>query len=120
MDWNFNITPAKIEELKQRIERLGIDLDLIEEQFVRGSGRGGQKINKTANCVRMSYPPLNIQVKVQRSRERNQNRFLALRELVDRAEMLLSPETSARRQAIEKKRKQKQRRRRRSAAGEGD
>lgn len=23
----------------------------IEEHFVRGSGAGGQKINKTANCV---------------------------------------------------------------------
>lgn len=28
----------------------------LEEQFVRGSGAGGQKINKTANCV-VSYTP---------------------------------------------------------------
>lgn len=28
--------------------------DDLEEQFVRGSGAGGQKINKTANCV-VSY-----------------------------------------------------------------
>lgn len=28
-----------------------IDEDDLEEQFVRGSGPGGQKINKTACCV---------------------------------------------------------------------
>ena len=45
------ITPGKVEELKGRIARLKIDLRLIEEQFVKGGGKGGQKINKTANAV---------------------------------------------------------------------
>jgi hypothetical protein len=27
----------------------------IEEKFVRGSGAGGQKINKTSSCVQMAH-----------------------------------------------------------------
>ena len=113
MDWSFNIAPQKVAELKARMQRLGIDENLIEEQFIRGSGRGGQKINKTANCVRMSYPPLGLQVRSQETRQRSQNRFFALRELVDQAELLLSPETSQRAREIERRRKQKDRSRRR-------
>lgn len=62
------ITPAMVGTLKARIVRLGIDLKLIEEQFIRGSGRGGQKINKTSNAILLKYPPLNLIVRCQRER----------------------------------------------------
>lgn len=29
----------------------------IEEQYVRGSGPGGQAVNKTANCVVLKHTP---------------------------------------------------------------
>lgn len=29
----------------------------LEEQFVRGSGPGGQAVNKTANCVVLTHTP---------------------------------------------------------------
>lgn len=29
----------------------------LEEQFVRGSGPGGQAVNKTANCVVLTHKP---------------------------------------------------------------
>lgn len=114
---NFPVSAGKIEELKQRIVRLQINLMDVQEQFTRGSGKGGQKVNKTSNCVVLSYPPLALTVKVQRERQRSLNRFLALRELVDQIEMRLSPQTSARLKEIEKIRKQKDRRRRRSQPG---
>lgn len=93
---DFGVAPAKLEDLKARISRLKIDLALVEESFSRGGGKGGQKVNKTSNRVQLSYPPLDIRVACQRERKRSLNRFLALRELADRIEMKLSPETSAR------------------------
>ena len=80
---DFGVSPGKLEELKGRIVRLGVDLKKIEETFSRGGGKGGQKINKTSNRVQLSYPPLDLRVTCQRERKRSLNRFLALRELVD-------------------------------------
>ena len=110
------ISPAKITALKERIQRLKINLTDIEEQFIRGSGKGGQKINKTANCVRLNYSKLNIEVKTQKHRRRSINRFLALRELVDRIEMRVSPQTSQRLAEFEKLRRRKAKRRQRADA----
>lgn len=104
------VTPSKVEELRGRIARLGLDLRLMEEKFVRGGGKGGQKINKTSNAVQLKYPPLKIMVRCQRERSRAVNRFLALRELVDRVEIVISPETSARLAEYEKIRRRKARR----------
>lgn len=110
------ISPAKITALKERIQRLKINLADIEEQFIRGKGKGGQKINKTANCVRLNYPLLNIEIKMQKDRRRSINRFLALRELVDRVEMRVSPQTSQRLAEFEKLRRRKAKRRQRADA----
>ncbi|OGR45490.1 MAG: hypothetical protein A2X35_08245 [Elusimicrobia bacterium GWA2_61_42] len=113
------ITPAKVEALKARIARLGIDLKLLDEQFIRGSGHGGQKINKTSNAVQLRYPPLGLVVRCQRERKRSLNRFLALREMVDEIELRISPETSERLKEIGKIRKRKARGRARRSAGPG-
>lgn len=109
------MAPGKLEELRSRILRLGVDLRLVEESFSRGGGKGGQKVNKTSNRVQLSYPPLGIRVACQRERKRSLNRFLALRELVDRIEMRVSPETSERLQEIERLRRRKARAHARSA-----
>ncbi len=110
-----DITAAKAEALKARVARLGIDLRLIEEQFIRGSGKGGQKINKTSNAVLLKYPPLGLIVRCQRERKRSVNRFLALRELVDEIEVRISPETSERLKEMARIRKKKARSRSRGA-----
>jgi protein subunit release factor B len=109
------VSPGKADALKERIGRLGIDVALIEEGFSRGGGKGGQKVNKTSNRVQLYYPPLDLGVSCQRERQRSLNRFLALRELVDRIEMRLSPETSERLKEIARLRKNKARRAARSA-----
>lgn len=36
----------------------------LEEDFVRGSGPGGQSVNQTANCVVLKHRPSGIVVKV--------------------------------------------------------
>lgn len=111
----FPVSQGKVAQLLERIQRLGIDVRVIEEQFARGGGKGGQKINKTSNAVILKYPPLDLMVKVQRERARSLNRFLALRELVDQIEMKVSRATSERLKGIQRIRKQKERRARRHA-----
>ena len=56
------------QKLRERMEELGIDENDIVERFIQGSGPGGQKINKTASCVFISYPPAGIEIKCQRTR----------------------------------------------------
>jgi protein subunit release factor B len=107
--------PSKVEALLARIKRLAIDVRLIEESFSRGSGKGGQKINKTSNRVQLFYPPMGLSVSCQRERRRSLNRFLALRELVDQIEMKISPETSDRLAEFERLRKRKADRRRKNS-----
>lgn len=109
LDEDFGVAPAKLEELKARIVRLGVDLSAVEESFSRGGGKGGQKVNKTSNRVQLSYPPLDLRVACQRERKRSLNRFLALRELVDRVEMKVSPGTSERLKEFERIRRRKAR-----------
>ena len=107
------VTTEKLDALRERIERLEVDLALVDEQFVRASGPGGQKVNKTSSAVVLLYPPLELVVKWSRERSRALNRFLALRELVDEIEERVSPETSERLREREKIRERKRRRKRR-------
>lgn len=115
----FDVSPGKVEALKARLAALGIDPAAIDEQFVRGGGPGGQKINKTSNCVVLQYAPLGLTVRCQRDRRRSINRFLALRELVDQAEMKIAPESSKRLKDIDRKRRNKSRAGRRARARHG-
>lgn len=111
-----SVSGSKVSELRARLASLGIDLARIEEQFVRGGGPGGTKINKTSNCVVLRYPPLGLVVRCQRERRRGVNRFLALRELADQAEMTLRPETSERLRERDRLRRAKARAGRRARA----
>lgn len=109
----FPVSPQKIAALRKKIGDLQIDVRLVEESFTRGGGKGGQKINKTSNAVILYYAPLDIRVRCQKERQRSLNRFLALRDLVEKIEMKISPGTSIRLKELEKYRKQKDRRARR-------
>ena len=93
--------------------RLGIlEKDLIEK-FVLGAGSGGQKLNKTSSCVFLQHPKSGLEIKCQRERSRELNRFVARRELCERLEERILGQQSARQQANEKIRRQKRRRSRR-------
>jgi len=111
----FDVSAEKVAALLARLRRLKVEPAAIEESFLRGGGPGGQKINKTANCVRLSYPHLGLAVRCQADRRRTVNRFLALRELLDRIELEISPETSARLAQARLQRRRKARRAGRAA-----
>ncbi len=108
------VTPEKQAALQQRMAAIGIDEADLTEKFVRGSGAGGQKINKTNNCVFLKHEPSGVCIKCQVDRSRELNRFLARRELCEQLEGIRDGNRSAKKQAIEKMRRQKRRRSRRS------
>jgi protein subunit release factor B len=116
----FNISDKKVNALKEKMEVLSISSDDIEENFSLGSGKGGQKLNKTEICVNLHHIPTGIRVSCQKERERSKNRFLALRLLVERIEEKQAPQDSARLKKIDKMRKQKKRRQRRTKKKEGE
>lgn len=103
-----------IERLENRMRELHIfESDLIEK-FILGSGSGGQKINKTSSCVYLKHIPTDIEIKCQKDRSREMNRFYARRELCDRIEEKLFQEKSRKQQQIEKLRRQKRKRSKRA------
>jgi protein subunit release factor B len=104
----------KTAALEKRMIDLGIYPSDLLEKFVRGSGAGGQKINKTSNCVFLKHEPTGIAIKCQVERSREMNRFLARRELCDQFDAIANGKASAKTQALEKMRRQKRRRSRRS------
>lgn len=108
------VSPEKQAALNQRMAVLCITEDQLLEKFVRGSGAGGQKINKTSNCVFLKHLPTGVAIKCQMDRSREMNRFLARRELCEQLEMIRDGKAVAKTQAIEKMRRQKRQRSRRS------
>ena len=90
----FPVSEEKNRWLKERMEVLGIREKDIEEKFVRSSGRGGQKVNKTSTCVYLKHIPTGIEVKCMEERSQSLNRFLARRELIEKIEKLSGQITS--------------------------
>lgn len=103
-------------KLRQRMRELGIREEALTEKFVQGGGPGGQKINKTASCVCLSYPEAGIDIKCQRTRSLTLNRYHARWELCERMAERIEGERSRRQQEAEKVRRQKRRRSRRQKA----
>jgi protein subunit release factor B len=107
------ISKEKLQELTERMLRCNIREDDLIEKFILGSGKGGQKINKTASCVYLKHLPSGLEVKCQRERSRELNRYIARKELCEKLENRLFKEKSDKQQAAEKIRRQKKRRTRR-------
>lgn len=113
---NPGIKAEKWQQLRLRMESLGIQEGDVAEQFVQGFGPGGQKINKTSSCVVLSYPPKGLVIKCQQTRSRALNRYYARVELCERIAEQTEGEISKRQQLAEKIRRQKRRRSRRQQA----
>jgi protein subunit release factor B len=108
------VSPGKEKSLSDRMQALGVREQDIDEQFVRSSGAGGQKVNKTSSCVVLFHRPTGIRVKCQTERSQALNRFLARRILLDKVETKLRGAESAEQQEIARIRRQKRKRSRRA------
>lgn len=73
-------------DFARRLAAVGASLAEVEERFIRGSGKGGQKINKTSSTVWLRHRPTGIEVRCQQERSQAANRETAWRELCARLE----------------------------------
>lgn len=80
----FPVTEKKEKELLEEMQKLGIKESDIEEKFIKCSGHGGQKLNKTSTGVYLKHIPSDIEVKCTKERSQGLNRFFARRILVEK------------------------------------
>jgi len=110
----FSVTRGKEAALKTKMALLGIKEADLEEKFIRSSGKGGQKVNKSSTCVYLKHRPTGIEVKCQKERSQGLNRFLARRILVNKIETLTLGKNREAERKIEKIRRQKRKRSKRA------
>lgn len=94
-------------QLARRLAALGVRATDVDEQFVRGAGPGGQKINKTSSTVQLRHRASGLVVRCQRERSQAANRERAWAELCGKLEARRRAEAAAREQARERLWRQK-------------
>jgi protein subunit release factor B len=94
-------------QMQNRLDALGVFARDVQERFVRGSGPGGQKINKTSSTVILRHEPTGTEVRVQRERSQAANRELAWSELCEKLEEQNRSQAAEVKSAREKLRRQK-------------
>lgn len=108
------ITKDKWNKLHEKMKALLIHETELVEKFIIGSGKGGQKLHKTASVVYLKHLPSGLEIKCQVSRSREDNRYFARLGLYEKLLAILSDEKSKKQQENEKKKRQKKRRTRRA------
>jgi peptide chain release factor len=92
-------------QIQDRLDALGVLVRDVEERFVRGSGPGGQKINKTSSTVCLRHGPTGVEVRCQKERSQAANRETAWGELCDKLEAKVRGVELERQQAVAKTRR---------------
>ncbi|MCJ1457891.1 hypothetical protein MMC28_008260 [Mycoblastus sanguinarius] len=102
-----HFTSQNVVAAAQLPPRLVIKEGDIEEAFLKGTGPGGQKINKTASAVQLKHVPTGMIIKSQATRSRSQNRKIARRLLAEKIEAVEKGPESRTALKAEVKRKKK-------------
>ena len=92
-------------QIDRRLSALGVRPGDVDERFVRGSGPGGQKINKTSSTVWLRHGPTGIEVRIQAERSQAANRELAWAELAAKLEARVRSAAQAAEQTREAERR---------------
>jgi protein subunit release factor B len=108
------VSSDKAKFLADRMLTLGVVESDFEESFIRSSGPGGQKVNKSSSCVYLIHIPTGLSVKCQRERSQSLNRFLARRLLLDKIEKRQKGFIAQEKELLEKIRRQKRKRSKRA------
>ncbi|KAI9299299.1 RF-1 domain-containing protein [Cunninghamella echinulata] len=104
---------SQSQQPKERQKIILNDDDLIET-FVKGSGPGGQCINKRSSCVDLRHIPTGIRVQCQQTRSLEQNRGIARKLLREKLDDLVNGQLSKNAKKASKIAKQKARKARRA------
>lgn len=110
----FSVTPEKEKALLKRMDSLQISEEDLLEKFIKGSGSGGQKINKTSSCVYLFHENSGIEIKCQKTRSQALNRYYARLLLCETLEERILGEKSKKEMEREKIRRQKRKRSKRA------
>lgn len=108
------VLPGKEKTLLERMKNLGVLEGDFHESFIRSSGPGGQKVNKSSSCVFVVHIPTGLTVKCQKERSQSLNRFLARRLLLDKIERQQKGFIAKEKEKLEKIRRQKRKRSKRA------
>ena len=108
------VSSEKERAIAARMMELGVAESDFEESFIRSSGPGGQKVNKSSSCVYLVHIPTSLAVKCQRERSQSLNRFLARRLLLDKIELRQKGFIAEEKEKLEKIRRQKRKRSKRA------
>lgn len=113
--------PPLPDDLSERLRALGVDERDLEERFIKGSGPGGQKVNKTSSCVQLRHRASGIEIKCQAGRSLMANRVEARRLLCETLEERARLRALRRKAAVAKRRaqnrKESQRRKQKRVTG---
>ena len=55
---------SRVVDFVRLYHEVHLNEDDMEEKFIKGSGPGGQKVNKSSNCVQLMHKPTGIIIKV--------------------------------------------------------
>jgi protein subunit release factor B len=108
------ISAEKEKAIAARMQELVVSENDFEESFVRSSGPGGQKVNKSSSCVYLVHIPTGLSVKCQRERSQSLNRYLARKLLLDKIERVQKGFIAKEKEKLEKIRRQKRKRSKRA------
>ncbi|MDI1352436.1 MAG: peptide chain release factor-like protein [bacterium] len=104
----------KWDKLRAWMQLLDVHEHDVVEQFILGSGKGGQKLQKTSSTIYLKHIPSKIEVKCQDSRSREDNRYYARLRICEKLHPTLRKDKTKEQQKIAKLKLQKKRRARRT------
>lgn len=110
----FPVSPGKADALAERMAKLDLREEDLEESFVRSGGKGGQNVNKVSTCVVLVHKPSGVTIKCQLERSQGMNRYRARQMLADKLERQILGKQSEEEQRIAKLKRQKRKRSKRA------
>ncbi|KAJ9089675.1 hypothetical protein DSO57_1010378 [Entomophthora muscae] len=105
-----------VKKLKPKlvIQKVEFSENDLKEKFIKGSGNGGQAINKTNSCVEITHIPTGIVIQCQKTRSQAQNRKIARKLLLEKLDDHINGKLSKSGLKAAKVLKQKKKQRRRA------
>ena len=95
----YPVSEKKQQGLRNKMERLGIREQDLEELFVRSGGPGGQNVNKVSSAIRLEHVPTGITVSMREESSQHKNRAKAWRILRSRVYDLYESKRRAERES---------------------